>query len=115
MRFMSALLIVEALWTVMRIASLLPTMAAYDPIAVALIAARALVGAVQLFSGWSLPSRRPQATVLARASLLASAILHTLEAGLQLAPSGIYVFWRGQFVAGYWAYATLATWMLGKR
>jgi hypothetical protein len=115
MRFMSALLIVEALWTVLRIASLLPTMAAYDPIAVALIAARALVGAVQLFSGWSLPSRRPQAAALATAALLASALLHTLEAGAQLAPSVIFHFWRWQILAAYWLYASTAAWYLLKK
>ena len=105
----AALLLIEALWTVVKTAELLVTIAAYDPIAIVLIAARAFVGALQLTAAMLLLNRRPQAAPLARAGFLLSAALLVLEAGFQLAPSDAYAFWRWQVVGLYWAYAVVMT------
>lgn len=107
-RVLAALLVIEALWTVTRLASLVSTIEAYDWTAILLIAARGLTGAMLMSGGWLLFERRQSAAPIAGAALLLSAVLFILDAGLGLAPSGIYPFWRWQFVGAYWLYAIAA-------
>ena len=103
-------LILEAVWTLPRLAAIVYTIAAYDPIAIALIAVRAFVSAMQVSAAMLLMQRRPQGAPIARAALIASAVLWTLEAGFNLAPSGVSPFWRWHIVTAYWLYAIAAAW-----
>ena len=108
----AALLIAEAMWTVPRLAAVVYTIAAYDPVAIGLIAARACVTAAQLTAATLLVQRRPPARPIARIALVAAAVLLTLEAGFNLAPSAVYPFWRWQIVTVYWLYVVVAVWWL---
>ena len=110
MMLLALLLILEVVWTLPRLAAIVYTIAAYDAIAIALIAVRAFVSAMQVSAAMLLMRRRPQGAPIARAALIASAVLLTFEAGLNLAPSGVYPFWRWQIVTAYWLYAIAATW-----
>ena len=112
MMLIACLLIAEALWTLPSLAALIYTIAAYDPVAITLIAGRVLVTAAQIAAGTLLLQRRPPGAPIARAAILGAAVLLTLEAGFNLAPSTVYVFWRWQVVAVYWAYALAAVWWL---
>jgi hypothetical protein len=108
------LLMVEAVWTLPRLAAVVYTIAAYDPLAIALIAARAIVTAMQATAAMLLMQRRPQAPPIARIALAAAAVLLTLEAGFNLAPGPVYSFWRWQVVTIYWLYAGSAVWWLSR-
>jgi hypothetical protein len=112
MRLIGCLLLAEALWTLPTLAALVYTIAAYDALAVTIIAARGVVTAAQLSAALLLLQRRPPGPPIARLALLGAAILITLEAGFNLAPSIVYVFWRWQAVTVYWAYALAAIWWL---
>ncbi len=59
-RLLASLLIAESLFSGVRVAGLLPRLAGYDEVAVALILARGLLGALQFMGGWVLALRRPQ-------------------------------------------------------
>ena len=108
------LLIAEAVWTLTRVAALVYTIAAYGPVTVVLIAARGVVAAMQATGGALLLQRQPAAAAIARAALVASAVLRTLEAGFQLAPSGFPAFWRREVVTVYWIYALASVWWLSR-
>ncbi|HYN10374.1 MAG TPA: hypothetical protein VES67_23505 [Vicinamibacterales bacterium] len=114
-RLLGAFLIVEAALAALSTLQSLPALPGYDPIAVALILARAAVGALQLSSGFLLVEKRPAGPALGQAALLASAIVTTLTVGYRLAPSDVYYWIRWQFVAGYWAYAVGGIWLLRGR
>lgn len=109
---LAGLLILESLVTAMRVADLLAALPGHDAVAVALILARGLCGAIQFTGGWLLTTRRPAASVIAGWALILTAALTTLDVGLQLAPSSIYPWWRWQVVCGYWVYALVANWYL---
>ena len=87
----------------------------YDPVAKLLIVARGLVGALQFAGGWTLMARRPAGSVLARAALVAAAIVTTLDVGFDLAPMDVYPWWRWQVTAAYWLYAAVAFLLVTKR
>jgi len=109
---LGALLIVEAAIAALSTLQSLPALPGYDPVAVALILARAAVGALQLSSGYLLVEKRLAGPALGQAALLASAIVTTLTVGYRLAPSDVYYWIRWQFVAGYWVYAVGGIWFL---
>jgi len=107
-RIVAFLLIAESLFGALYVSSVLSSLAAYDAVAVALIVARGLLGALQFAAGWTLANRRPVASVLAPASLLAGAILTMLIVGFNLAPTDFYYWYRWQITAAYWSYAAAA-------
>jgi hypothetical protein len=98
-------LFVEAFSTVSRLAALLPVLGVYGPVALVVLAARGLAGALQVTGAWLLFSGQPPAAPIARAALLLSAIVTTLETGFRLAPSNADPSLRWWLVAIYWAYA----------
>ena len=99
------LLMIEALVTSVWIARHLSGLMARDGVTIAVVAARALVGALALVSGMWLIERRPIAVATARLTLVASAVLTTLELGWRLAPSNLDPAWRWPVVAASWIYA----------
>lgn len=107
-RLIASCLIAESMFGSLRVASLVPQLAGYDGIAVALILARGGVCAMQFVSGWLLANRRPQGFALAPWALVASAILTPLDVGLGLAPTPFYPWLRWQVTLGYDAYAMAA-------
>jgi hypothetical protein len=110
----ASLLLVEALSTGLRLASLVSTLVVYGPVALGMLALRGLVGAAQFTGGWLLLSERPTAAPIARMALLASAALTTLEIGFRLAPTNQDPSLRWYLVAVYWAYTLAMTWFLGR-
>lgn len=104
-RLLAFLLIAESLFGVLRVAGLLPLLPGHDAIAIALILARGLLGALQFAGGWMLATRRPQGFALARWAFLGGAILTPFDVGLGLAPTSIYAWLRWQVTAAYVAYA----------
>jgi hypothetical protein len=111
----SLLLLAESAFNALHVAGLLTVFGGYDPVAKLLIIARGLTGGLQFAGGWTLMARRPAGSVLARAALVAAAIVTTLDVGFDLAPMDVYPWWRWQVTAAYWAYAILATLYLSKR
>ena len=108
-RIPAALLILDGLGTAVRLTSLLPTLGVYAPIALTLLAARALIAALQFTSGWMLWDDRPPAAPLAIVSLVASALLAIPETGLRLAPTNIDPTFKWWAVIGYGIYALVMT------
>ena len=76
------------------------------PVALALILARGLAGALQFAGGWLLATRRPQGVVLAQWGLAGGALLTILGVGFGLAPTSIYHWLRWQVTGAYCVYAT---------
>ena len=93
----------------MWVANVIPSLPAIGAIAIVLVIARMLVGALQFVSGWLLLVHRTQATVLATAALALSAALVVLEFGLRLAPLDQDPAFRWFIVCGYGVYA--AAWI----
>ena len=104
------LLIVEALMTSLWIARHISGMTSRDTITIVLFVIRAITGAFAVVSGVWLIERRPIARPIARAVLLASAMLTTLELGFRLAPSSLDPAWRWPVVVASWIYA--AVWLI---
>ncbi len=78
-RLLASLLIAESLFGALRVAGLLSRLSGYDNVAVALILARGLLGALQFISGWLLANRRPQGFALAPWAFVASADPHAVR------------------------------------
>ena len=102
---LAPLLIAEALMTSVWIARHLPGLMARDAVTIVVIAARAVIGALGLMSGMWLIERRRIGVGAARVTLIASALLTTLELGWRLAPSNLDPAWRWPAVTGAWIYA----------
>ena len=112
MRFILALaLIVESVFNALYVAGLLRALSIYDGVAVALILARGMTGALQFTGGWTLMTKRPGAAVLARLALIVSAALTTVDVGFNLAPTSVYPWWRWQVTIAYWIYAVLGIYL----
>lgn len=101
----ASLLLIEAFSTVSRLAALLPVLGVYGPVALAVLGARGLAGALQFTGSWLLFSDQPPAAPIARAALLLSALVTTLETGFRLAPSNADPSLRWWLVGIYWVYA----------
>jgi len=101
---------VTSVWIARHLSGLM----ARDAVTIAVVAARGLVGALALVSGMWLIERRPIAIVSARVTLVASAVLTTLELGWRLAPSNLDPAWRWPVGAGSWIYAALWLIVLGR-
>ena len=100
-RLLAFILIAESLFGALRVAGLLPVLAAHDAIAALLIVLRGLLGAWQFIGGWLLASNQPQGLALARGAFLAGAILTPFDVGLGLAPTSIYPWYRWHVTAAY--------------
>jgi hypothetical protein len=106
------LLAIEGGVTLLKTTTLVYTIAAYDPVTIVIIASRALVAAGLITSAWLLANDALPARAIARAAVVASAVLYIFDAGLALAPSIAPVFFRTEFLIAYWLYALIAVWRL---
>jgi hypothetical protein len=111
------LLIGESLLTGTWIAARLPVLAAYPITVVGLVVLRGLVGAWQFAGGYALIVRRghPAGVEIAAWSLIASAVLLTIELGAGLSPSSLFPSYRWPVIGAYWAYAVAAWWWIRHR
>jgi hypothetical protein len=89
-RLIAFALIFEAMFAGLYVANLIPQIGIYHAIAIALIVARGLLGAVQFVGGWLIATHRPQGATLAQWGLAGGAIVTILGVGFDLAPSSIY-------------------------
>jgi hypothetical protein len=109
-----ALLLLEGVSTGLWIARLVPMLGAYGTATTLLILVRGVVAATQCMAGWLMFDDRPPATPMAIWSLLASAVLITLELGARLAPSDNDPTFRWYVVGAYWVYALGLVWYLAR-
>jgi hypothetical protein len=100
-------LLIEGALTVLWLTGLLSTLVVYRWSTLGLIAIRALIGALQLTSGWWLLAGRMAAPALATTAVAASALLTVAEVGFRLSPSNLDPTFRWPFVAVYAAYCAL--------
>jgi hypothetical protein len=107
-RLLAFALIFEAMFAGLYVANALAQLGIYDTVAVSLIIARGLLGAVQFAGGWILATGRPQGVVLAQWGLAGGAIVTILGVGFNLAPTSIYHWLRWHATAVYVAYAIAA-------
>ena len=107
-RFLSALLLFESIVAGVYVARLVPALPGHDFSVIVVILARGVVGALQFAAGWMLAARRLPGVPLARLAFVGSAVLTTMAVGFNLAPTGVYPWWRWQFTGGYWVYALAA-------
>jgi hypothetical protein len=113
-RLVAFLLIAEAMFAGLHVANLLPFLAAHDGLAITLIVARALLGALQFTGGWMIASRRPNGYVIGRWALAIGAILTVLDVGMNLAPANVFGWLRTEWTVGYAIYAALG-WIVLRR
>jgi len=104
-RLIAFALIFEAMFAGLYVANLIPQIGIYHAIAIALIVARGLLGAVQFVGGWLIATHRPQGATLAQWGLAGGAIVTILGVGFDLAPSSIYHWLRWQATGVYCVYA----------
>jgi hypothetical protein len=114
-RLIAFALIAESLFAALYVANILPQLAIYDPLAIALVITRGALGALQFTAGWQLANRRPQGAALARWALVAAAVLTIFDVGLNLAPTSIYPWYRWHVTTAYGAYALAAVWLISGR
>ena len=107
-RLLSVLLLLESLAAGVYVARLVPALPGHDFSVIVVILARGVVGTLQFAAGWMLATRRLPGVPLARLAFASSAVVTTLAVGLNLAPTGVYPWWRWQFTGGYWVYALAA-------
>lgn len=113
MLLISFLLVAEGLTTGWWLARIFPSIQGYDRAALILVAARTLIGSMQLMGGFFLMGRRLAAATLARFALLASAMLTTFEIGARMAPTDLDPTFRWPLVIAYWIYAFAAAIYIG--
>jgi hypothetical protein len=106
------MLMADAAVTEVWFAGHVPVIDTYDAVAVVIMIAAAIAGAVLFMTARLLLQRRPGAAVLGTASILASAVLTTLQLGCRLAPANVVPSLRGPLVVAYWIYAFLVIWCL---
>jgi hypothetical protein len=106
----AVLLSIEGLGSGVWVAGLLPSLPGRNAIAVVLVLARGLVGAMQFAGGWMLLTRRLPASSFAQAAFIASAVLATLESGFRLAPTNLEPTYRWIWVGVYCVYALGMAW-----
>jgi hypothetical protein len=114
-RLLAFLLIAESLFGALYVSSLIAYVGNYDGVAVALILARGVLGALQFIGGWLLANRRPAGPVLARFALVAGAVHVVLSLGFNLAPTDIYYWYRWHVTTAYCAYALAGVALLSRR
>jgi hypothetical protein len=107
-RLIAFLLILEAMFAGLYLVNQLDQLGMNGPVALALILARGLAGALQSAGGWLLATHRPQGIVLAQWGLAAGAVITILGVGFNLAPTSIYHWLRWQATAAYCLYAVAA-------
>lgn len=105
-------LVAEGLLTALWVAGRLPTLVIYSPLTILIIGVRAIVGALQFASGWMLIRRVPPAAIFAKAALIASATLLTIELGAEITPTNLFPSYRWPVIGVYWVYVGVASWVL---
>ena len=107
-RLIAFALIFEAMFAGLYVANTIDQLGIYDAVAITLIVARGVLGALQFAGGWLLANRRPQGFVLAQWGLVGGAIVTILGVGFDLAPTSIYHWLRWQATGAYVIYACLS-------
>jgi hypothetical protein len=107
-RLLAFALIAEALFGGLHVADLISRLGGYDPVAVTLILARGLLGALQFMGGWLLASRRPQGFTIAQWAFAGAAVITPFDVGMGLAPTIVYPWLRWQVTIAYDLYAIAA-------
>ncbi len=107
-RMLAALLFLESLAGVFYLSGLISALPGHDASVIGLVILRGVVGALQFAGAWMLFARRPPGVPIARAALVGSMVWTLLAVGFNLAPTGVYPWWRWQFTAAYGFYVLAA-------
>jgi hypothetical protein len=107
-RIVAAFLFLESLAGVFYVSRLVSALPGHDAPVIGLIVLRGVVSALQFAGAWMLFARRPPGVPIARAALLGSLVWTLLAVGFNLAPTGVYPWWRWQFSAVYVLYVAAA-------
>jgi hypothetical protein len=113
-RVLSGLLLFESLLAAFYLSQLISALPGHDASVIAVILARGLVGALQFTAGWLLGAQRQTGFVVARWAIVCGAAWELLAVGFNLAPTGIYPWWRWQATGAYALYAGVM-WLLIQR
>jgi hypothetical protein len=105
LRVLGFLLILESFLAALYLSQLISALPGHDASVVALILARGGAGALQFTAGWLLISRRPTGVVVARWAIVCAMAWELLAVGFNLAPTGVYPWWRWQVTGAYALYA----------
>jgi hypothetical protein len=114
-RLIAFLLIFEAMFAALYISNEIGQLGTNGPIAMVLVLARGLAGAVQFAGGWQIATRRPPGPVIAQWGLGLGAVITVLGVGFALAPTSIYHWLRWQVTVVYVVYAVGAILFLQSR
>jgi hypothetical protein len=114
-RLIAFLLIFEAMFAALYISNEIGQLGASGPIALILVIARGLAGAVQFAGGWLIATRRPPGPVIAQWGLGLGAVITLFGVGFALAPTSIYYWLRWQATLVYGLYAVSAILFLQSR
>ena len=104
-RVLSFLFLLESFLAAFYLTQLISALPGHDASVIAVILARGLVGALQFTAGWLLSQRRPTGIVVARWAIVGASVWVLLAVGFNLAPTGVYPWWRSQATAAYGLYA----------
>jgi hypothetical protein len=108
----ASVLIVEALGTALWLAGRLDSLLAFGALVVLFAGARAVVGVLQFTGGWLLFSKRPQAPAFARAAIVSSAVVTTVDVAWRITPSDLDPSHRWIVIVSYLAWSGLVLWYL---
>ena len=105
-RVLSFLFVAESVLAAFYLSQLISALPGHDTSVIAVILARGVVGALQFMAGWLLGARRPVGVVVARWAIVGAMTWELLAVGFNLAPTGIYPWWRWQATGIYFIYGT---------
>jgi hypothetical protein len=105
-------ILIEATFSSLGIAKLLPAIVFLGPLAWVLAAARLVLTVLEFTAVTFLLHHRDAGPMLARRVLLASACLVVVEVGLRLAPTNLDPTFKWWVVSAYWVYVVAIRWML---
>jgi uncharacterized membrane protein (DUF2068 family) len=97
----------EAFFGLQGLARFVEIAAAYDATVWLMAALRAVVTVLQGTAAWTLWRAMPPGPLFARAAIVSSAVVLTLEIGARLAPSSLPPGTRGPVIVAYWLYAAV--------
>jgi hypothetical protein len=108
---LAILLLGEAGLTALWLAGQVPLLGVHGSLVLFLAGLRAGVAAVQFAAGFLWLRRLPPAALFTRWSMLASAVLLTVELGAGLSPTSVFPTFRWPIVAVYGTYALAVAWV----
>lgn len=106
-RLIGVALMVDGLVVALWFTTLLDSLGTRDPLSVAAIVVRLLLGALCVIAGWLVTQRRPPGDALAPAVTMATALVVTAGTVWRLIPTNLDPSWRLPVAGLYWCAAVI--------